>query len=196
MKTFQRDRLRNMEHFQFADRVLKLCKDAGVEKLTEVLPPLEAALAREDEALNRTRALDGTEALEKLDRKRDNAYYALRLLVEMELRNDDESVVEAAKTVAEVMRRYPDTPEVNYDQETGNIKNMVGDFKKAAAAVTKSTPQLPLHGSIRPTKPSTNAITSAWCRKRPKARSTSKKFAPRWIRRSTAFWHASQPSTT
>ena len=137
MKTFQRDRLRNMEHFQFADRVLKLCKDAGVEKLTEVLPPLEAALAREDEALNRTRALDGTEALEKLDRKRDNAYYALRLLVEMELRNDDESVVEAAKTVAEVMRRYPDTPEVNYDQETGNIKNMVGDFKKVAAAVTK-----------------------------------------------------------
>ena len=136
MKTIKRMLLRNMEHFQFADRVLKLCKDAGVEKLTEVLSPLEAALAREDEALNRTRSLDGTEALEKLDRKRDNAYYALRLLVEMELRNDDESVVEAAKTVAEVMRRYPDTPEVNYDQETGNIKNMVGDFKKVAAAVT------------------------------------------------------------
>ena len=139
MKTIQKDRLQNMEHFQYADRVLKLCKEAGIEKLTDVLAPLEAALAKEDEALNRSRSLDGTEALEKLDRKRDNAYYALRLLVEMELRNDDENVVEAAKTVAEVMRRYPKTPEVNYDQETGNIRNMVDDFKKApaAAAVTK-----------------------------------------------------------
>ena len=35
--------------------MLKLCKEAGIEKLTDVLAPLEAALAREDEALNRSR---------------------------------------------------------------------------------------------------------------------------------------------
>ena len=55
MKTIQKDRLQNMEHFQYADRVLKLCKEAGIEKLTDVLAPLEAALSREDEALNRSR---------------------------------------------------------------------------------------------------------------------------------------------
>ena len=55
LKDIRKSHLQNMEHFQYADRVLKLCKEAGIEKLTDVLAPLEAALAREDEALNRSR---------------------------------------------------------------------------------------------------------------------------------------------
>ena len=52
LETIRKDRLHNMEHYQFADRVLTLCKEAKTEKLTAVLGPLEAAVAAEDKALN------------------------------------------------------------------------------------------------------------------------------------------------
>nr|WP_238301085.1 hypothetical protein [Prevotella micans] len=63
-----------MEHFQFAGRVLQLCKEANVEKLTAVLKPLSDAIAAEDEALNQSKVLFGTEELMKLDEARDKAY--------------------------------------------------------------------------------------------------------------------------
>ena len=43
LKDFMRSRLHNMEHFQFAGRVLQLCTEANVPKLTAVLGPLTAA---------------------------------------------------------------------------------------------------------------------------------------------------------
>ena len=94
-----------MEHYQFADRVLQLCKEANVPKLTAVLGPLTATVAKEDLALNQPRVLDGTEELELLDNARDNAYYALSLLVEMQKRSEDKATVAAAKVLAEVMSR-------------------------------------------------------------------------------------------
>ena len=128
-----------MEHYQFADRVLQLCKEANVPKLTAVLGPLTAAVAKEDLALNQPRVLDGTEELELLDNARDNAYYALSLLVEMQKRSEDKATVAAAKVLAEVMSRYPRAAAENYDKETGMIKNLITDLNAApvAAAVTK-----------------------------------------------------------
>ena len=128
-----------MEHYQFAGRVLQLCKEANVPKLTAVLGPLTAAVAKEDLALNQPRVLDGTEELELLDNARDNAYYALSLLVEMQKRSEDKATVAAAKMVAEVMSRYPRAAAENYDKETGMIKNLITDLNAApaAAAVTK-----------------------------------------------------------
>ena len=139
LKDFMRSRLQNMEHFQFADRVLQLCKEANVPKLTAVLGPLTAAVAKEDLALNQPRVLDGTEELELLDNARDNAYYALSLLVEMQKRSEDKATVAAAKVLAEVMSRYPRAAAENYDKETGMIKNLITDLNAApaAAAVTK-----------------------------------------------------------
>ena len=137
LKTFKRDRLHNMEHYQFADRVLQLCKEANVPKLTAVLGPLTAAVAKEDLALNQPRVLDGTEELELLDNARDNAYYALSLLVEMQKRSEDKATIAAAKVLAEVMSRYPRAAAENYDKETGMIKNLITDLNAAPAAVTK-----------------------------------------------------------
>ena len=139
LKDFMRSRLQNMEHFQFADRVLQLCKEANVPKLTAVLGPLTAAVAKEDLALNQPRVLDGTEELELLDNARDNAYYALSLLVEMQKRSEDKATIAAAKVLAEVMSRYPRAAAENYDKETGMIKNLITDLNAApaAAAVTK-----------------------------------------------------------
>ncbi|ALO48985.1 DUF6261 family protein [Hoylesella enoeca] len=139
LKDFMRSRLQNMEHYQFADRVLQLCKEANVPKLTAVLGPLTAAVAKEDLALNQPRVLDGTEELELLDNARDNAYYALSLLVEMQKRSEDKATIAAAKVLAEVMSRYPRAAAENYDKETGMIKNLITDLNAApaAAAVTK-----------------------------------------------------------
>ena len=139
MKSFMRSQLQNMEHYQFADRVLQLCKEANVPKLTAVLGPLTAAVAKEDLALNQPRVLDGTEELELLDNARDNAYYALSLLVEMQKRSEDKATIAAAKVLAEVMSRYPRAAAENYDKETGMIKNLITDLNAApaAAAVTK-----------------------------------------------------------
>ena len=71
MKKFTRSYLRHVEHFQFAERVLQLCKEANVEKLTAVLKPLSDAIAAEDEALNQSKVMFGTEDRVKLDGARD-----------------------------------------------------------------------------------------------------------------------------
>lgn len=42
-----RSQLQNMEHYQFASRVLQLCNEAKVGKLTAVLGPLTACVAAE-----------------------------------------------------------------------------------------------------------------------------------------------------
>ena len=73
MKNFMRSQLQNMEHYQFASRVLQLCNEAKVGKLTAVLGPLTAVLgpltacvAAEDRVLNQPRT--------GADRKRDKSY--------------------------------------------------------------------------------------------------------------------------
>ena len=130
LKLIQKPRLRHVEHFQFAERVLQLCKEANVEKLTAVLKPLSDAIAAEDEALNQSKVMFGTEDLVKLDDARDKAYYALKMLVGMHLNSDDEETVKAAKKLREVMSRYPNTAKADYDTETGMIKNLIADTKE------------------------------------------------------------------
>ena len=130
LKKLKRDHLRHVEHFQFAERVLQLCKEANVEKLTAVLKPLSDAIAAEDEALNQSKVMFGTEDLVKLDDARDKAYYALKMLVGMHLNSDDEETVKAAKRLREVMSRYPNTAKTDYDTETGMIKNLIADTKE------------------------------------------------------------------
>ena len=61
-----RSQLQNMEHYQFASRVLQLCNEAKVGKLTAVLGPLTACVAAEDRVLNQPRT--------GADRKRDKSY--------------------------------------------------------------------------------------------------------------------------
>ena len=130
LKLFQRPRLRHIEHLEFANTILRLCKEANVEKLTAVLKPLSDAIEAEDKALNQSKVLFGTEDLVKLDDARDKAYQALRLLVKMYLQSDDEETLKAAKRLREVMSRYPQADIQGYVQETGMIKNLIADTKE------------------------------------------------------------------
>ena len=128
-----------MEHYQYAGHVLRMCKEAGVEKLTAVLKPLEDALNREDEALNRPRSKEGSKELDTLDSVRDTAYRALMKALEAAELSIDAAEVKAAEKLKDVMKRYPGVVRANYDRETGLILNLVTDLKSAecTAAVTK-----------------------------------------------------------
>ena len=139
LTALDRSKLPGMEHYQYAGHVLRMCKEAGVEKLTAVLKPLEDALKREDEALNYPRSKEGSKELDTLDSVRDTAYRALMKALEAAELSIDADEVKAAEKLKEVMKRYPGVVRANYDRETGLIENLVTDLKSAecTAAVTK-----------------------------------------------------------
>ena len=139
LTALDRSKLPGMEHYQYAGHVLRMCKEAGVEKLTAVLKPLEDALNREDEALNRPRSKEGSKELDTLDSVRDTAYRALMKALEAAELSIDADEVKAAEKLKEVAKRYPGVVRANYDRETGLIENLVTDLKSAecTAAVTK-----------------------------------------------------------
>lgn len=134
IRQIKKHALQNMEHFQFASHVLSMCTEADIEKLNSVLPPLTAAIAAEDKALNQPRQEEGTKELEQLDRIRDTAYRSLQLLVDLHLHSDDTAVRASAERVAEVMARYPKAAQANYDKESGMLKNLVADLNDGPLA--------------------------------------------------------------
>ena len=139
LTALDRSKLPGMEHYQYAGHVLRMCKEAGVEKLTAVLKPLEDALKREDEALNYPRSKEGSKELDTLDSVRDTAYRALMKALEAAELSIDADEAKAAEKLKEVAKRYPGVVRANYDRETGLIENLVTDLKSAecTAAVTK-----------------------------------------------------------
>ena len=139
LTALDRSKLPGMEHYQYAGHVLRMCKEAGVEKLTAVLKPLEDALKREDEALNYPRSKEGSKELDTLDSVRDTAYQALMKALEAAELSIDADEAKAADKLKEVAKRYPGVVRANYDRETGLIENLVTDLKSAecTAAVTK-----------------------------------------------------------
>ena len=52
LKTFDRPKLQNLEHSQYASYVLTQFKPRKMDKIDEVLPPLATAITNEDEVLN------------------------------------------------------------------------------------------------------------------------------------------------
>ena len=139
IEMFKRSELQGIEHYQYADHVLRMCQEAQVEKLTAVLKPLEDGLKREDEALNRPLTKEGTQDLERLDGVRDKAYRALMKAVSLAKLSEDTDEVRAAEKIAEVARRYRNVSNSNYDKESGLVKNLVADLKsdECTAAVAK-----------------------------------------------------------
>ena len=146
IKTIQKDRLQNMEHFQFAGHVIAMCEESAIEKIKAVLEPLKTAVAEEDKALNLPRKQEGTADLEELDRVRDQAYRALQLLIEMHSCSDDMTKRKSAQQMSDVLGRYPKLAVANYDKETGMIKNLVTDLN--AAELSVAVAQLGASGSI------------------------------------------------
>ena len=125
-------RLQHMEHYQFVNHVLTICKEAKIEKLDTVLATLQKAFEKEDLSLNLPRKEEGTKELRELDKERSNAYRALTFAVKLNQNSEVKTNRDAAEKLSEVISRYPKLLKANYDKKSGMIKNLVTDFSEAA----------------------------------------------------------------
>ena len=145
-KFFKRD-LQHLEHYQFTDHLLSMAKEANVAKLTAVLKPLEDAFKDEDEAVFPQRGNAMNAQLRELDDRRDKAYYSLQHAVDAGLYSEEAEELEAAKRVSEIMKRYAGVATMNYDKETGGLKNLLADLAETEAA--KALKVLHAEGAVK-----------------------------------------------
>lgn len=147
MKTFQKHQLQHLEHYQFTSHLLTMAKEANVAKLTAVLKPLEDAFKAEDEAVFPQRGNAMNAQLRELDDRRDKAYYSLQHAVDAGLYSEEAEELEAAKRVSEIMKRYAGVATMNYDKETGGLKNLLADLAETEAA--KALKVLHAEGAVK-----------------------------------------------
>ena len=147
LRSIRRDRLQHLEHYQFTDHLLSMAKEANVEKLTAVLKPLEDAFKAEDEAVFPQRGNAMNAQLRELDDRRDKAYYSLQHAVDAGLYSEEAEELEAAKRISEIMKRYAGVATMNYDKETGGLKNLLADLAETEAA--KALKVLHAEGAVK-----------------------------------------------
>ena len=147
LRSIRRDRLQHLEHYQFTDHLLTMAKEANVAKLTAVLKPLEDAFKDEDEAVFPQRGNAMNAQLRELDDRRDKAYYSLQHAVDAGLYSEEAEELEAAKRVSEIMKRYAGVATMNYDKETGGLKNLLADLAETEA--TKALKVLHAEGAVK-----------------------------------------------
>ena len=147
LKKIYYHRLQHLEHYQFTDHLLSMAKEANVAKLTAVLKPLEDAFKDEDEAVFPQRGNAMNAQLRELDDRRDKAYYSLQHAVDAGLYSEEAEELEAAKRVSEIMKRYAGVATMNYDKETGGLKNLLADLAETEAA--KALKVLHAEGAVK-----------------------------------------------
>ena len=147
LRSIRRDRLQHLEHYQFTDHLLTMAKEANVAKLTAVLKPLEDAFKAEDEAVFPQRGNAMNAQLRELDDRRDKAYYSLQHAVDAGLYSEEAEELEAAKRISEIMKRYAGVATMNYDKETGGLKNLLADLAETEAA--KALKVLHAEGAVK-----------------------------------------------
>ena len=147
IKSVKKGHLQHLEHYQFTDHLLTMAKEANVAKLTAVLKPLEDAFKAEDEAVFPQRGNAMNAQLRELDDRRDKAYYSLQHAVDAGLYSEEGTELEAAKRVSEIMKRYAGVATMNYDKETGGLKNLLADLAETEAA--KALKVLHAEGAVK-----------------------------------------------
>ena len=147
IKAIKKPLLQHLEHYQFTDHLLTMAKEANVAKLTAVLKPLEDAFKAEDEAVFPQRGNAMNAQLRELDDRRDKAYYSLQHAVDAGLYSEEAEELEAAKRVSEIMKRYAGVATMNYDKETGGLKNLLADLAETEAA--KALKVLHAEGAVK-----------------------------------------------
>ena len=147
IKSVKKGHLQHLEHYQFTDHLLTMAKEANVEKLTAVLKPLEDAFKAEDEAVFPQRGNAMNAQLRELDDRRDKAYYSLQHAVDAGLYSEETEELEAAKRISEIMKRYAGVATMNYDKETGGLKNLLADLAETEAA--KALKVLHAEGAVK-----------------------------------------------
>ena len=85
--------------------------------------------------------------LRELDDRRDKAYYSLQHAVDAGLYSEEAAELEAAKRIDEIMKRYAGVATMNYDKETGGLKNLLADLAETEAA--KAVKVLHAEGAVK-----------------------------------------------
>ncbi len=85
--------------------------------------------------------------LRELDDRRDKAYYSLQHAVDAGLYSEEAEELEAAKRIDEIMKRYAGVATMNYDKETGGLKNLLADLAETEAA--KAVKVLHAEGAVK-----------------------------------------------
>ena len=147
IKSVKKGHLQHLEHYQFTDHLLSMAKEANVAKLTAVLKPLEDAFKDEDEAMFPKKGNEMNAQLRELDDRRDKAYYSLQHAVDAGLYSEEAAELEAAKRIDEIMKRYAGVATMNYDKETGGLKNLLADLAETEAA--KAVKVLHAEGAVK-----------------------------------------------
>ena len=147
LKKIYYHQLQHLEHYQFTDHLLTMAKEANVAKLTAVLKPLEDAFKDEDEAVFPQRGNAMNAQLRELDDRRDKAYYSLQHAVDAGLYSEEAEELEAAKRISEIMKRYAGVATMNYDKETGGLKNLLADLAETEAV--KALKVLHAEGAVK-----------------------------------------------
>ena len=147
LKKIYYHQLQHLEHYQFTSHLLTMAKEANVEKLTAVLKPLEDAFKAEDEAMFPKKGNEMNAQLRELDDRRDKAYYSLQHAVDAGLYSEEAAELEAAKRIDEIMKRYAGVATMNYDKETGGLKNLLADLAETEAA--KAVKVLHAEGAVK-----------------------------------------------
>ena len=134
LKTLALTSLHNLEHSQYAINLHTICTEANIEKINALLPALQKAIDKEEQALNLPREKEFIKEIRQLDAARDESYSALQLCVRLAKHKRAADVKAAAEEVEKVLRRYPELAKQSNNKETSGIRNLAADLNDAKMA--------------------------------------------------------------
>ena len=134
VKTLALTSLHNLEHSQYAINLHTICTEANIEKINALLPALQKAIDKEEQALNLPREKEFIKEIRQLDAARDESYRALQLVVQAAKHRRVADVKAAAEEVEKVLRRYPELAKQSNNKETSGIRNLAADLNDAKFA--------------------------------------------------------------
>ena len=134
VKTLALTSLHNLEHSQYAINLHTICTEANIEKSNALLPALQKAIDKEEQALNLPREKEFIKEIRQLDAARDESYSALQLCVRLAKHKRAADVKAAAEEVEKVLRRYPELASQSNNKETSGIRNLAADLNDAKMA--------------------------------------------------------------
>ncbi len=109
MKTIHLSRLQNVEHLAFVSDIVTLLENVDIEVLNEVKAQFSTSVNNEELAQKEIIKSEHTQSLAELDRKRDDFYRGLEVMI--------------------VLDTYGTIISSNYQKETTEIQNIIADLK-------------------------------------------------------------------
>ena len=131
IQTFYIGGMTNAAHFLFVSNIAERAeKDAAVaEKCAAQVAALRAAVTAEDENLKLSAKSLLTDKIADADKERDRLYAGYKKAVSGYEGFPDDAMAEAAKALAQHIKDYKISPQMQMDKETGLLVNFIQDLE-------------------------------------------------------------------